>query len=407
MGRGERFWIGAVFFITAAGPGCWMPVLSNVITDRGWGAWITVAFMLPQIAGIISPLILGAKADQKYAAEKVLAIIFALGSVAMFAAFWALSHAENPLWFLGFMMLNSLISAPAWSLITTIALSNLNEKGDNFGFFRVWGTIGWMVAGWLVSALSLDHSANAGILAAGLRMLGVLAALQLPKTPPKGTSKGTWRSALGFDSLVMLKDRDQAVYFATCFFFVMPISAFYMHTPIQLAGLGLDDVALGMSIGQAVEMLAMLTMGMVMVRMRVKWMLIIAMVCGSMRFVFYALGAHYNSVFWVLTGVAMQGICYPFFFETGRVFVNRRTPIGLKAQTQALLGFVSGGIGGLAGTVVVGALYQSIVVKGSGSWVNYWLILGGFSTASLVFFAALYRGIPVPAEELRGETGAK
>lgn len=395
-GRGERFWIGVVFFIAAAGPGCWMPVLSNVITERGWGAWITMAFMLPQIAGIISPLILGAKADQKYAVEKVLAITFALGSVAMFAAFWALGHADHPGWFLGLMMVNSLISAPAWSLITTIALSNLNEKGDNFGFFRVWGTIGWMMAGWLVSALSLDHSANVGILAAGLRVAGVFAALQLPKTPPKGKYKGNWRSALGFDSLVVLKDRDQAVYFATCFFFVMPISAFYMHTPIQLAELGLVDVAFGMSIGQMVEMLAMLTMGLVMMRMRVKWMLLIAMSCGTARYLFYALGAHFSSVPWVLTGVAMHGICWPFFFETGRVFVNRRTPVGLKAQTQALLGFVSGGIGGLAGTVLVGALYQAIVVRGNGGWVDYWLVLGGLSSASLVFFAMMYRGIAVP-----------
>ncbi len=376
-----------------------MPVLANVITGRGWGSWLALAFMLPQIAGIFSPLLFGAKADQKYAAEKVLATVLAAGSVVMAAAFWVLGHAENPAWFLALMMLNSLISAPAWSLVSTIALNNLNKKGSNFGILRVWGTLGWMMASWLVSALALDQSANVGLLGAVFRLLAAGAALFLPHTPPKGVSGGTWRSALGLDSLVLLREKDQAVYFASCFLFAIPVSAFYMHTPIQLSALGLDDVALGMSVGQMLEMGAMLGMGLVMGRMRVKWILTLAMLGGTVRFILYAVGARTGSVAWVLAGVALHGVCFPFFFEAGRVFVDRRTPVGMKAQAQALLGFVTGGIGGLTGTLVVGALYETLVVSGHGSWESYWLCLMVLSAGAMIFFFTFYKGLPAPAED--------
>ncbi|MGE9266661.1 MAG: MFS transporter [Verrucomicrobiales bacterium] len=394
-----RWWIGVVYFAVAATPGTWASVLANVIKERGWEEWLALAFMVPQIAGMISPLIIGAWADRKFPAEKVLMATMAASGVLIFAAFYALEHAASPWWFLALMMANSLAAAPTWALITTVALGNLNGKGDNFGSFRVWGTVGWMVAGWAVSAFALDHSPKIGYLAAFWRVLGVLACLKLPKTLPRGGQMKSWRSVLGLDALVILKERDQAVYFATCFLFYLPISAFYMHTPIQLAELGMRNVATGMTVAQVVEVGAILLMGLVMARVRVKTMFLVAMFFGVLRFVLYAVGVSWGSTAWVLAGVALHGICWPFFFETGKVFVDRRVDVGMRAQAQALLTLVSGGLSALTGTFVVDALYELIVRGGNGGWTTYWLVLTGMGGLAMLFFALGYRGLPVPARK--------
>ena len=70
---GQRYWIGVVFFLLAAAPGFWLPVLSNVLKAKGWGGLTTWAFLIPHLAGIISPILLGARADNKYRADRILA----------------------------------------------------------------------------------------------------------------------------------------------------------------------------------------------------------------------------------------------------------------------------------------------------------------------------------------------
>ncbi|MFT7304674.1 MAG: MFS family permease, partial [Akkermansiaceae bacterium] len=144
--KGHRYWMAVVFFLLASAPGFWFPALSNVLESYGLGDWKVIVFMVPPIAGMISPLIFGAQVDQRLEAQKVLGWIMLLGAGFLYMAFHALEHGWGAEWFLTFFIINALISAPAWSLLTTITLSNLADPGKTFGYFRVWGTIGWLVA---------------------------------------------------------------------------------------------------------------------------------------------------------------------------------------------------------------------------------------------------------------------
>ncbi len=385
--KGRRFWIGVAFFLFAAAPGCWVPALANVLRLRGWSEWLALAFLLPQIASVISPLAFAAKADQSCPAEKVLAWTLAGGSVLLFAAFWCLGHLERVEWFLILLFLNCIVSAPIWSLLVTIALSNLKPGGGNFGFFRVWGSAGWLAGGWLISALKLDFSAGSGLLASAIRVLAGLVCLLLPHTPPRGQAARSWRSVLGLDAFKVLLDREVAVYFATAFLFSVPIQAHFMHTPLMLLDLGLKKVSMGMTAAQGVEVLAMLSMGLAMAQLGVRWMLVMALFCGVARYIFYAVGASWGSWQWALLGVGLNGICWAYFFEAGRVFVDGRVARGLRAQTQALLALTTSGVGGMLGTLSVNWLYQRMVVGGHGGWGTYWWTLTGMSLLALgVFF---------------------
>lgn len=396
---GHRYWIAMVFFMLAAAPGAWVPVLANVLETRGWSREITWAFLIPPLAGLVSPLIFSAGADQRVSAEKLLGTIILGGSIFLGLAFYSLDQWQSPKLFLCFMMVNALISAPSWGLLTTIALNNLEDETRRFGRYRVWGTIGWVFVGLGVSALALDDAVEVGYVACGFRIIAGVCCFLLPHTPPMAKESKGWRSALGLDSLRILRDSDHRVYIISTFLLSVPLAAFYMHTPLHLRHLGMQSVAAGMSLGQLSEIVAFLMMGYWMTRVRLKTLMVIAIACGVLRYSLYALGGAFPHVAWLLLGLSLHGICFTFFFETGRVFLNRRVDEGLRAQVQALVTFASFGMGSLLGTVVCGWLYETMVTHENGGWTLYWAALAAMCLATGVYFVTGYRGLPAGTGE--------
>ena len=117
---GHRYWIAVVFFLLAAAPGSWFPVLTNILEVQGWIDIRSLAFMIPSLAGMISPLVFASKADRSFPAEKVLAFIMISGAVFLYAAFWFLEQGNNKTMFLVMMAINAIISAPGWSLLVSV-----------------------------------------------------------------------------------------------------------------------------------------------------------------------------------------------------------------------------------------------------------------------------------------------
>lgn len=370
--------------------------MANVLEAKGWSKMLTLVFLIGPIAGMISPLVFGARADQRIPAEKLLGYIIAGGAVFLWLAFRVLERGENQNLFLLFMMINALISAPGWGLLTTIALNSLEDEQKSFGFYRVWGTIGWVVVGWSVSWFHLDDSTQVGNVAAGVRVCAGLCCFLLPHTPPQATATKGWRSALGLGSLKILRERDHRVYLTSTFFLSVPLAAFYMHTPLHLRELGMTAVAAGMTIGQVWEVVAFLMMGFWMRRVRLKYLMTMAIFAGVLRYALCAMGGIFPHTLWILVGVSLHGLCYTFFFETGRVFLNRRVEPGFRAQVQALMTFASMGFGSLVGALVCGALYERMVVGGHGGWAGYWGLLSAMCLGTGIYFWRGYVGLPAP-----------
>ena len=282
--------------------------------------------------------------------------------------------------------------------LTTIALNSLEDEQRSFGFYRVWGTVGWVLVGWSVSWFGLDSSTRVGDVAFGLRLVAGLCAFLLPHTPPLANDSKGWKSALGLDSITIFRNRDHRVYLITTFLLSVPLAAFYMHTPIHLRDLGFRSVAAGMTLGQVFEIVAFLMMGFWLTRVRIRTLLIVAMACAVARYVIFAMGGIMPHYLWILVGLSLHGICWTFFFETGRVFLNRRVDQRFRAQVQALVTFASMGLGSLVGTLVCGKLYDLMVVGGVGGWTGYWSVLAGMCLLILGYFSLGYQGANHPEQ---------
>jgi hypothetical protein len=391
---GHRFWISVVFFLMVAAPGFWLPVLSNVLAQRGWESVTAWAFVIPPVAMIVSPLLFASLADHRYPAERVLAVTLGGGAIFLYAAFWAVERFDSPLPFLCFFALNCLVSAPAFSVLTGLTFQHLaGGRGANFGSYRVWGTVGWICAGILVSVFKLDLSPKAGVIASGVRVAAGACCLFLPHTPPSGKSFGGWREALGFRAFRLLLNRDMGVYFFTAFLFSIPLTAFYLHTPRHLEAVGWERVGAGMALGQITEVIALFALAKILSRWRIKTVFMVAIGCGVVRYSLNMVAGLTGSVEWLLAGIVLHGVCWTLFFESGRVFVDRRVGSENRSQAQALLTFAQGGLGGVFGTVVVALLYRGTILAGvENAWVWYWGVLTVMCLVCGVLFKVGYKG---------------
>jgi MFS family permease len=148
-----------------------------------------------------------------------------------------------------------------------------------------------------------------------------------------------------------------------------------------------------MTIAQLTEVLAMLLVGRVMMRYRVKTVLLWALGLSVLRFGMSAYAGASGSIAWHIGGIALHGMCYTFYFITAQVFLDRRVDPGMKGQAQGLLSLVSGGLGPLLGALVCGWLRNHLVDANGNGWMDFWAVLAGMIAVCFGIFLIFYKGL--------------
>ena len=175
--------------------------------------------------------------------------------------------------------------------------------------------------------------------------------------------------------------------------FSVPLTAFYMYAPELLKALGDTHSTATMTIAQLTEIIAMLAVGSVMLRFRVKTILLWALGLSVLRFGMSAYAGASGSINWHIGGIVLHGMCYTFYFITAQVFMDRRVDPGLRGQAQGLLTLVSSGLGPLAGALICGGLRNHYVTSDGQGWMAFWSILAAMIAVCFVIFAVFYRGV--------------
>ena len=386
-----RLWI--VFFLQGATPGFWMPALTNILKAQGLSSWVALVFIVPPLVTMISPLVGGALADQRVAAERLFAWTSLIGSVALAAAFGSLHAGWNPWWFVILLGCYSLFSGPSWGLLTTIALTHLPNGERKFPLARLGATFGWMAAGVFTSyVLRADTSPIVGYASGFTRFIAGIMAFALPYTPPLGKA-GSWKSRLGMDAFKLMKHRDHCVFFIVTVVYSIPLSAFYMYAPEFLKVLGDQRSTATMTLAQLTEIGAMLLVGSLLLKFRVKTVLLWALGLSVLRFGMSAYAGASGLIGWHIGGIILHGMCYTFYFITAQVFLDRRVDPGMRGQAQGLLVLVTSGLGPLLGAIFCGWLRNHWVTADGRGWMEFWSILAGMIALCFAVFAYYYQGL--------------
>lgn len=345
-----------------------------------WGAWYVMApiylrpigfkgndigtlYAVGPIAGMISPFFMGMVVDRFFSTERVLGVMHLLGAAAMYAATVMMkADPVQPFAINMVIFVYMLCYFPTLALTNTLALKNMTNAEKQFPLIRVFGTIGWIAAGLLISKFTWDGSINMFYLAAGASALMGVYSLTLPHTPPaRREHKPTFREIIGIDAFVLFKNRSFLTFMVSSFLICIPLAFYY-----QLAASSVNQVdalrAMGtaqvMTFGQMSEIFFMLVMPLFFARLGVKWMLLVGMLAWVVRYALFAIGAPSQVVWMMILGVILHGICYDFFFVTGQIYTDKIAPANIRGQAQGMLVLFTLGLGMFIGAKLGGLVEQ-------------------------------------------------
>src|SRR4051812_32755998 len=386
--------LSAMMFLEFFIWGAWYVTMSTFMTEAGMASKIGFAYMLCPIAAIVSPFFLGMVADRFFASEKVLGVLQILAGAAMFAVPGAARAGSGP--FLGVILIHALCYMPTLGLTNTIAFANMTNQEKQFPLVRVFGTLGWIVAGLMISFMGVDKVATPFLLAGGASVLMGIFSFFLPHTPPPAKGKqASVGEVLGADALALFRSPSFVVFAIASFLICIPLAAYYSYAGRLVNDLG-KPVGSTMSIGQAAEVIFMVLMPLFFARLGVKWMLALGMFSWVARYALFAAGAP-NAVFWmIIFGIALHGMCYDFFFVTGFIYTDKKATKDIRGQAQGLLVLITQGLGLGIGAYLTGEYFNRTVGAATGSaalslYPRFWWACAGFALVVLVIFAVLFR----------------
>ena len=374
--------------------GAWFVTLGTYLAaDLGAsGSQIALAFLTQSLGAILAPFIVGLIADRFFAAQRILGVLHLFSAVMLFLA----GRQQEFGAFFVFALLAMISFMPTLALANSISFRRLDSPERQFPAIRVFGTIGWIIAGLLIGWLGWEAGGALGntfvMAAIGSGLLGVYA-FTLPHTPPEPTGdRVTVRDVLGLDALALLKSRSYLVFFLASILICIPLAFYYNFTNLYLNEIGVRSAAAVQSLGQVSEALFLLIMPLMLKKLGIKRTLLIGMLAWALRYALCAFGDAGSLLWLVIIGLVLHGVCYDFFFVAGQIYTDRFAPKHVRSAAQGLISLATYGVGLLIGSLISGPIVDAfLAADGTHQWRAIWLIPAALAVGVALFFAALFR----------------
>jgi nucleoside transporter len=362
------------------------PQSSSVFSTQSWGA-------------IIAPFIIGLIADKFINAEKILGFIHLIGAALMYQMY----NSDNFTEFYPYTLAYMILFMPTIALVNSVSFNQMKDPAKTFSGIRVWGTIGWIIAGLLISfAFHWDSKENAaqGMLKNTFLLSGIaslvlgLFSFTLPKTPPRKSpgEKVTIKEILGLDALKLMKDRNFVVFFISSILICIPLAFYYQHTHKFMSNIGISNPTGMMTMGQVSEVLFMLLLPLFFKKYGFKKTILVGMLAWVLRYILFAYGDGGQLSFMVIMGIVLHGVCYDFFFVSGYIYTESKAGEKYKSAAQGLITLATYGVGMLIGFEVAGIIAENYKVgENQYNYQMVWLIPACIAAAVFLLFAFAFK----------------
>lgn len=366
--------------------GSWYVTMSTYMSTflNSSGIQIGAAYSALAIATMISPFFIGLVADRFFSAQKIMGVLHIVGAALLYFA----TQIDSNSTFYWIILLYSLCYMPTIALSNSIAFSQMTDPGKQFPWIRVFGTVGWILAGLIITKVSIENTfvmASAASLALGLF------SFMLPDTPPKGkTASTSASSALGVEAFVLFKNKPYLVFFIAAVLVCIPLSFYYGFANLFLTQAGMENAAGKMTLGQVSEAVFILAIPFLFNSIGVKKMIIIGMIAWFLRYVCFAHGDVDSNLWMLYAGIVLHGICYDFFFVTGYMYTEKKAGPQIKNAAQGLFTFATYGLGMFIGTWVSGFVADYYTTDGVYNWTSIWYVPAGIAVVVLIYFLIFF-----------------
>jgi len=389
--------------------GGWFVTLGTFLGNNlsATGAETGMAYSTQSWGAIIAPFIIGLIADRFFNAERILGVLHLIGAFLMYQMSQATEFNLFYPYVLGYMI----AYMPTLALVNSVAFNQLKDPAKQFPFIRVWGTVGWIVAGWMISLTfkwdSMEGIAD-GLLAKTFLMTAIASGLlglfsfTLPKTPPSASKdeKPSISEILGLDALKLLKDRNFLVFFLSSVLICIPLAFYYQNLSPFLTESSVENSTAWASAGQISEVLFMLLLPFFFKKFGFKMTILVGMLAWGIRYLLFAYGDTGELFFMIVMGIVLHGICYDFFFVSGQIYTDTKAGEKIKSAAQGLITLATYGVGMLIGFYVAGKITDAnLLESGDHVWKSIWTFPAIFAAAVMVLFALLFKNEKIEYKE--------
>ncbi|WHZ09106.1 MAG: Nucleoside permease NupG [Cytophagales bacterium] len=394
-------------------------ILMNFLEFFVWGSWlislggymfITLKFTGAQVgsiygtmgvASLFMPALMGIVADRWVNAERVLGMCHLLGAGLLL---WASMVTEPGMMYLA-ILLNSMVYMPTIALNSTVSYKVIEKEGLNiikdFPPIRVWGTVGFIAAMWVVawgnwsfSHLQLYISSAAGLL------MGIYS-FTMPACPPikNKAERKSLISSLGLDAFVLFRKKRMAIFFV---FAMLLGAALQITNTFGSSFLGdfsksfpnsfvVNYPLLVLSISQISESLFILTIPYFLIRFGIKRVMLISIFAWVFRFGLFAIGNPGSGLTFLILSMIIYGMAFDFFNISGSLFVEREADKSIMASAQGLFMLMTNGAGAFLGGMLSGLVVDYFTVNGAHDWPKIWFCFSGYALILGLAFPLVFK----------------
>lgn len=388
-----RLRLSLMMFLQYAVWGAWFVPFATYLTRNGLQDSVGLIYSAQGWAAIAAPLFVGAIADRYFAAEKVMGILHLAGGLLLFA----LSAVGASVGLMFLATLGVLLAyMPTLALSNAIALNAIRDAERQFPAIRVLGTIGWIVAGLVVSFVlpgEAERTAQPLLLAAGLSLVYGFYAFTLPHTPPKAKQgRVSVAALLGLDA-IRTADRSFWVLILCSTLMMIPFSFYNVYANPFLDDIGVRNPAATQTIGQLSEVGFLLLLPLFFRWVGIKGVLFVGMAAWAVRYVLFANAFTDDGPILPLVylGLALHGVGFDFVFVAATIWVSNNFASEAAGRAQSFLAFMTWGVGYLIGSNVANAVQVSAGAGQSVQWQSFWLLPAGFAAITALLFLLVFR----------------
>jgi NHS family xanthosine MFS transporter len=382
---------------------------------KAWGPdQFGVIFSTMGISALFMPAITGILSDRFINAEKLYGILHILGGIGLFFV----PGAQTPDDMFWRILITMIFYMPTISMSNTVmyAILSRQERVDVVKVFppiRVWGTVGFIVALWIVSLTGHEKDAFQFYLGGVCSLFLGVYAFTLPACPPLGKDleRKNWIQALGLNAFSMFKDYRYAVFFVFALLLGAALQLtnaygdVFLHdfdsNPLYSDTLTVKYPAIVSSLAQISETLFILAIPFFMKRFGIKQVMLMSMVAWVLRFGLFAFGNPGDGLWMILLSCIIYGMAFDFFNISGSLFIEKSVEPSIRASAQGLFTMMVNGVGAVLGSRISGWVIETYFTHYQNNaagksiphldWHGIWLCFSIYALVIAVLFVFLFK----------------
>jgi NHS family xanthosine MFS transporter len=385
--------------------------------NKNWsGTNFGAIFSTMGVASLFMPAIAGIIADRWVNAERLYGIFHIIGAILLSI----IPSINDPDTFYWVLLLTMMFYMPTLALAITVAYSSMKKSGldiiKEYPSVRVWGTVGFIVALWVVSLLGFETSSFQFYIAAASSLMLGLYAFTLPNCPPLARGhKKKLLEELGLNAFRLFKSSKMALFFIFAMLLggALQLTNAYGDTflhdfaevPEYKDLIAVRYPAIIMSISQISETLFILTIPFFLKKFGIKKVMLLSMIAWVLRFGLFGLGNPADGLWMIILSCIIYGMAFDFFNISGSLFVETQSTPEIRASSQGLFMMMTNGFGAFLGSRISGIVIDKYYTLANGSfdWIGIWFAFAGYSLVIAILFAIFFKHKHVP-EETAGVT---